>query len=92
MKVSGKKCYTTVLINKRQSFLFNEKFTLGTAYRFGDSFSILTGFQVNNNLNIGYAYDMTTSDLKRYNNGTHEFMLRYEFIKKTKVIKSPRFF
>lgn len=74
------------------NFLFNEKFTLGAAYRFGDAFSVLTGFQINKNLNIGYAYDMTTTDLKNYSNGSHEFMLRYEFIKKTNVIKSPRFF
>jgi type IX secretion system PorP/SprF family membrane protein len=86
--VSGAPWITDLSAN----FLFNEKFTLGTAYRFGDSFSVLTGFQVNKNLNLGYAYDMTTSDLKNYNNGTHEFMLRYEFNKITNVIKSPRFF
>ena len=74
------------------NFLFNEKFTLGAAYRWDDSVSALAGFQINQNLNIGYAFDNTTSNLRHYNNGTHEFMLRYEFIKKASIIKSPRFF
>ena len=74
------------------NFLFNEKFTLGAAYRLKDSFSALAGFQLNENLNIGYAFDNTTSNLRHYNNGTHEFMLKYEFIKKASIIKSPRFF
>ncbi|MDP2089013.1 MAG: type IX secretion system membrane protein PorP/SprF [Flavobacteriaceae bacterium] len=74
------------------NFLFNEKFTAGVAYRWDDSVSALAGFQITENLNIGYAYDHTTTNLRHYSNGTHEFMLRYEFIKKTTIIKSPRFF
>lgn len=71
--------------------LFNEKFTLGAAYRWDDSISGLVGFQVSNQLLIGYSYDFTTTELNNYNNGTHEIMLRFELQKIGKLI-SPRFF
>ncbi|MCB4799936.1 PorP/SprF family type IX secretion system membrane protein [Neotamlana laminarinivorans] len=71
--------------------LFNEKFTLGLAYRWDDSFSGLVGFQVTDGLLIGYAYDLTSTELNNYNSGTHEIMLRYELQKVGRLI-SPRFF
>jgi len=71
--------------------LFNEKFTLGAAYRWDDSFSGLLGFQVSDQLLIGYSYDLTSTELNNYNSGTHEIMLRFELQKVGKLI-SPRFF
>ena len=71
--------------------LFNEKFTLGLAYRWDDSFSGLVGFQVTDSILIGYSYDLTSTELNNYNSGTHEIMLRFELQKVGKLI-SPRFF
>ncbi|WP_396601719.1 type IX secretion system membrane protein PorP/SprF [Algibacter sp. R77976] len=71
--------------------LFNEKFTLGLAYRWDDSVSGLAGFQINPGLFIGYAYDATTTALNNYNSGTHEIMLRFELQEIGKIL-SPRFF
>lgn len=71
--------------------LFNEKFTLGLAYRWDDSVSGLLGFQVNSGLFLGYAYDATTTALNNYNSGTHEIMLRFELQQIGKIL-SPRFF
>ena len=73
------------------NFLFNEKFTLGMAYRWDDSISALLGIQVSDNFNIGYAYDLTTSNYKNYNSGTHEVMLRFNIFREP-TLKSPRFF
>ncbi|WP_347924681.1 type IX secretion system membrane protein PorP/SprF [Pontimicrobium sp. SW4] len=73
------------------NLLFNEKLSLGLAYRWDDSFSGLAGFQVSEGLFIGYAYDYTTTNLNNYNSGTHEIMLRFE-LKKVGKILSPRFF
>ncbi|WP_435261483.1 PorP/SprF family type IX secretion system membrane protein [Tenacibaculum sp. nBUS_03] len=73
------------------NFLFNNKFRLGAAWRWDDSISALLGFQINESLQIGYAYDLTTSNYSNYNSGTHEVMLRYEIFKEQKM-KSPRFF
>jgi type IX secretion system PorP/SprF family membrane protein len=86
--VSGAPVYYNVSAN----FLFSEKVTVGAAYQKDDSVSLLTGFQINTNFYIGYSYDYTTTDLNKYNDGSHEFILRYSFQKKSRQIKSPRFF
>jgi hypothetical protein len=65
---------------------------VGASYRFGDSVSALVGLQISNSFFIGYAYDYTVTDLNKYNNGSHEFILRYQYYKKSNKIKSPRFF
>ncbi|WP_411768206.1 type IX secretion system membrane protein PorP/SprF [Winogradskyella sp. A3E31] len=71
--------------------LFNDRFTLGLAWRWDDSIAGLAGIQLNNGIFIGYGYDLTTSDLNNYNSGTHEIILRFEVQKIGKVL-SPRFF
>ena len=71
--------------------LFDDKFTLGLAWRWDDSISGLAGFQVSKGMYIGYGYDLTTSDLNNYNSGTHEIILRFELQKLGKIL-SPRFF
>ncbi|WBX77397.1 type IX secretion system membrane protein PorP/SprF [Tenacibaculum ovolyticum] len=78
-------------IDVSANFLFNEKFTAGLAWRWDDSISALLGFQASKNLNIGFAYDLTTSNYSNYNSGTYELMLRYEMFKE-QTMKSPRFF
>jgi len=74
------------------NFLFYEKFTLGASYRLESSVSALAGFQVSNNLMIGYAYDFDTTDLASYNSGSHEVFLKFEIFNKIKGKVSPRFF
>ncbi len=71
--------------------LFNNTFTLGVAYRWDDSVSGIAGFQVSDELYIGYAYDLTTTNLNNYNSGSHEIMLRFELRSVGKIL-SPRFF
>lgn len=73
------------------NFLFNDRFTAGLAYRWDDSISGLINVQVNNRLQIGYAYDLTTSNYRNYNSGTHEVMLVYDILRQPRI-KSPRFF
>jgi type IX secretion system PorP/SprF family membrane protein len=74
------------------NFMFNEKFVLGTAYRWDAAFSGLAGFQINQNWMIGYAYDAETTKLANYNSGSHEIFFRYEFKGKSERVASPRFF
>ena len=50
---------------------------LGASYRLDDSIVGLFELQLNSNFHVGYAYDYTTSDLRRYSNGTHEIMINY---------------
>ena len=74
------------------NFLFNERFTVGAAWRWSAAVSVMAGFQIDRNWFIGYAYDWETTDLRKYNSGSHEIFLRYEFSRDMKKIISPRFF
>lgn len=75
------------------NFLFNDKFTLGAAYRWNASVSALAGFQVTDGIQVGYGYDYDTTNIGNYNSGSHEIFLRFDLIKKSKSkLVSPRFF
>lgn len=67
-----------IIADVSANFLFNDKFTLGVAYRWDDSVSGLAGIQVTDGLYIGYSYDATTTNLNNYNSGLHEIMLCFE--------------
>ncbi|GGF18406.1 PorP/SprF family type IX secretion system membrane protein [Flavobacterium limi] len=74
------------------NFMLYEKFVIGAAYRTDDSVSVLAGFQISRNFYLGYAFDYTVSELNKYNDGSHEIILKYQFNKNESKIKSPRFF
>ncbi|WP_159780517.1 type IX secretion system membrane protein PorP/SprF [Flavobacterium sp. 9AF] len=74
------------------NFLYNEKFTFGAAYRWSAAMSAMIGFQISDSWMIGYAYDMETTKLAKYNSGSHEIFLRYELFKNYDKVVSPRFF
>lgn len=74
------------------NFLLNDKFTLGGSYRLDSAVSALAGFQISNSLMLGYAYDFDTTDLARYNSGSHEIFLKFEIFNTVKGVTSPRFF
>ena len=75
-------------------FIYNSKFSLGAMYKTGSAFGALLGFQPNDQLYLGYSFDWSTLNRTgRYNSGTHEVILRYDFIYRDKQkIKSPRYF
>lgn len=74
------------------NFMFNEKFTVGLAYRWSASLSAMIGFQITDGLYLGYAYDFETTELDNYNSGSHEIFLRYDLFKKNNKMLTPRFF
>ena len=74
------------------NLLVQEKVELGLSHRLDDSISGMVGFQVSQDLRIGYAYDYTTTNFGVFNSGSHEIFLRYELIKRNVKIMSPRFF
>lgn len=76
------------------SFLFNEKFSLGAAYRWDAAISGLIGFQVNQQLMVGLAYDREVTELggTQFNDGSFELFLRWELVRSFERLVSPRFF
>ncbi|MDT0555903.1 PorP/SprF family type IX secretion system membrane protein [Patiriisocius hiemis] len=74
------------------NFLIKEKVTLGAAYRWSAALSGMVGFQLSDQLMIGFAYDRETTELQQYNDGSYEILLRYELFNNKKRLLSPRFF
>jgi type IX secretion system PorP/SprF family membrane protein len=72
--------------------LFNEKITLGLAYRFSAAITAMAGFQINDGLFIGLGYDYQTTDLELYSDGSYELILRFDVFKKPDRVLTPRFF
>ncbi|WP_445385507.1 PorP/SprF family type IX secretion system membrane protein [Robiginitalea sp. IMCC44478] len=76
------------------NFMYNDKLIMGAAYRWDAAISGMVGFQMSPAFLIGIAYDKETTALgsARFNDGSFEVILRYDFIKAVGNIKSPRFF
>ncbi len=72
--------------------LMYDRFSLGLAYRLDAAVSAMLGFQVTDNIMIGYAYDYDTTPLGNYNDGSHEIFLRFELGTKLRAKVNPRFF
>ncbi|MBL7962722.1 MAG: type IX secretion system membrane protein PorP/SprF [Flavobacteriales bacterium] len=74
------------------NFLLREKLWFGGMYRLGNSFGIMFQYLITDQLRFGYAFDLTTTSMRAYNNGTHELMIGYDMrFAKGKAV-SPRYF
>ncbi len=73
------------------NFYLYETFNAGIAWRYGDAISALVGVDIMNNFHIGYAYDLTSSDFRVTNIGTHEIILQYQFAFRSKRKCYPLF-
>tara|TARA_R110002049_G_scaffold58866_2_gene159598 strand:- start:15689 stop:16606 length:918 start_codon:yes stop_codon:yes gene_type:complete len=76
------------------SFLFNDKFSFGAAYRWDAALSGMVGFQLSDQFMVGLAYDRETTELggTQFNDGSFEVFLRFELVKSFQRMVSPRFF
>ena len=79
-------------IDLNANFLFVERFWIGLMYRPGAAWGGMMQFQASQKLRFGYSLDFATTDLQKYNSGTHEFMVSYDFSNFKKRITSPRYF
>ena len=76
------------------TFLYADKFSFGAAYRLDAAVSALAGFQINQQVMVGLAYDRETTELggTQFNDGSFEIFLRWELLKSFQRTVSPRFF
>lgn len=72
--------------------VFIDKLWAGVTYRLGNSFGAMLQVQLNEQLKVGYAYDLTTTSMGDYNSGTHEIMLTFDFSFGRGRVRSPRYF
>ncbi len=71
------------------AFLFKDAFWIGASYRTKDAVVLMTEYNFAKGVRIGYAYDITLSELNDYSSGTHEIMIGFELAKKDTYL-SPR--
>lgn len=64
-------------INLSTNFLIADVVTAGISYRVENAFSGLAGFQISNNMFLGYSYDYNTNALGEFNQGSHEVILKF---------------
>ncbi len=71
-----------------------DKYWVGPMFRSGDAVGVLIGLQLFENLSFGYSFDWSYGNKTvKYNAGSHEIMLRYDFVFGNKSrIRSPRYF
>lgn len=74
------------------NFLIKERFWIGAMYRTGDSFGAIAQWIIDKKLRLGYSFDYTTSNLRSYQNGSHEIMISYEIKFLKERFASPRYF
>lgn len=51
----------------------------GLGYRHNDALIFMAGYEYREAISIGFAYDMTTTDIRNYSNGTYEVMVGFRF-------------
>jgi type IX secretion system PorP/SprF family membrane protein len=77
------------------NFLFYEKLWLGAAYRFDNTagaLGFMADFQVLRDWRIGYTFELPTSEIRPYTNGTHEIILMFEVFNPRRRVTSPRYY
>lgn len=74
--------------------IIKDKIEIGAMFRTGDAAGLLLGYNFTEQLRFGYSFDWSFANTTgKYNSGSHEVMLRYDFIFKDKAkIRSPRYF
>lgn len=66
--------------------LYKNLFWIGGSYRMNDAASALFGVTIKDKFTVGYSYDITTSNFKKYTKGSHEISICYQFIKPKKKL------
>ncbi len=61
--------------------IYKDKVWIGGAFRYLDAVSAMVGYTMKDNITFAYAYDFTTTNIKKYSTGTHELMIGIRFHK-----------
>lgn len=64
------------------NFMFKEVFWIGPYYRTNSAYGGMLGVQIGDNIKIGYAAELPSSDVSGYSSATHEIMVGFNFRKK----------
>jgi type IX secretion system PorP/SprF family membrane protein len=79
-------------IDLNLSAVFLDRYWIGAGYRMNSNFTGLLMLQINDNLRIGYAYDLMHAELSKFAGATHEVHIGWDFGGHLRKIKSVRYF
>lgn len=79
-------------IDMSANFMLYDRLWLGAMVRTGDALCFLAQWSFSNNIRLGYAMDVTFSDIYRYQNGTYEFTLSYDVDFYGRSYRSSKYF
>jgi len=85
----------TLSVDVSTNFLFYDRLWLGAAYRFNNTagaLGFMADFQILRDWRIGYTFELPTSEIRPYSNGTHEILLMYEVFNPRRRVTSPRYY
>jgi len=74
------------------NLLIRQTVWVGFSYRMNDSVDGLFGWNINDQLAIGYSYGYPVNSLSSFLTGTHELSLNYRLKRDRNIIQSPRYF
>ena len=66
-----------VQVDLNANFLIKETVWVGGSWRSFDSFDFIAELQITPQIQLGYAYDFTTTDIAKVEKGSHEIMLNF---------------
>lgn len=58
-------------------FVFYDAMSVGASWRSGDALISFVDFKLSEKFHFAYSYDWTSSGIRQYSNGSHEFMINY---------------
>jgi type IX secretion system PorP/SprF family membrane protein len=67
-------------------FIFYDQLSTGISWRSVDAIITFVDFKISDNFHFAYSYDWTSSDISRFSNGSHEFMINY----RAKITKAQK--
>ncbi len=74
------------------TFWIKDVVSIGAMYRTSADIIALLEVQATPQIRFGYSYDHSTTALRGFNSGSHEFMIRFEFGSNKGKVLSPRYF
>ena len=83
---------TPVEFDVNANFLFDEVLWLGLSYKSSHTVALQTQLQLNDQLQLGYSYQITAGPIRTVELGSHEMMLNYRFRFNKKGLVTPRYF
>jgi len=58
---------------------FFETVAVGSSFRTGDAIVLLIEYEINDKIRIGYSYDFTLSEIRKYSRGAHEIVIGFDY-------------